>query len=140
MTQEELEKEVERLNGRLQKATTVFTEQKATIQRLTEERDAALAKAAQGEEQDQMFFDQQQEIDDLKAKIECKDKAYENLQDSYNQVVASDKEKGEEIEKLNGRIEKAGDAYTKLKSEHKATQEELEQVTQKLNTIREVLG
>ena len=83
MTVEELTLENERLNGRLKKAIQVFNEQKATINRLTEERDSANAEieklksriseleksVAENSENDSKFFEQIQEIDDLKTKV-----------------------------------------------------------------------
>ena len=83
MTQEELKLENDKLNARLQKAITVFAEQKANIARLTEERDEALgnvdklknriseleASAAKSNEDDDKFFEQLQEIDALKNEL-----------------------------------------------------------------------
>lgn len=83
MTQEELKLENDKLNARLQKAITVFAEQKANITRLTEERDEALgnvdklknriseleASAAKSNEDDDKFFEQLQEIDALKNEL-----------------------------------------------------------------------
>lgn len=83
MTEQELIQENEKLRARLQKAISVFTEQKNTISRLTVERDDAkeeLAKLnkriAQLEEvtksideQDDNFFKQVEEIEDLSAKL-----------------------------------------------------------------------
>ena len=83
MTEQELIQENEKLRGRLQKAITVFTEQKNTISRLTVERDDAKEeltklneRIAQLEEvtksideQDDNFFKQVEEIEDLSAKL-----------------------------------------------------------------------
>lgn len=90
MTEQELLQENEKLNGRLQKAITVFGEQKATITRLTEERDSANADieklkkriaefeadANKASENDTKFFEQVNEIQVLnltvsKLKSEC---------------------------------------------------------------------
>lgn len=70
MTEQELIQENEKLNARLQKAASVFAEQKATIKRLTEERDAAVAKTGEAEKQDELFFEQQNEIEDLKDRLQ----------------------------------------------------------------------
>lgn len=83
MTEQELIQENEKLRARLQKAITVFTEQKNTISRLTVERDDAkeeLAKLNERiaqleevtksiDEQDDNFFKQVEEIEDLSAKL-----------------------------------------------------------------------
>ena len=83
MTEQELTQENEKLRARLQKAITVFTEQKNTISRLTVERDDAKEeltklneRIAQLEEvtksideQDDNFFKQVEEIEDLSAKL-----------------------------------------------------------------------
>lgn len=83
MTEQELIQENEKLRARLQKAITVFTEQKNTISRLTVERDDAKEeltklneRIAQLEEvtksideQDDNFFKQVEEIEDLSAKL-----------------------------------------------------------------------
>ena len=83
MTEQELTQENEKLRARLQKAITVFTEQKNTISRLTVERDDAkeeLAKLNERiaqleevtksiDEQDDNFFKQVEEIEDLSAKL-----------------------------------------------------------------------
>ena len=83
MTEQELIQENEKLRARLQKAITVFTKQKNTISRLTVERDDAkeeLAKLNERiaqleevtksiDEQDDNFFKQVEEIEDLSAKL-----------------------------------------------------------------------
>lgn len=83
MTEQELIQENEKLRARLQKAITVFTEQKNTISRLTVDRDdarnevaklnervAQLEEATKSiDEQDSNFFKQVEEIESLSAKL-----------------------------------------------------------------------
>lgn len=83
MTEQELIQENEKLRARLQKAISVFTEQKNTISRLTVDRDdarnevaklnervAQLEEATKSiDEQDSNFFKQVEEIESLSAKL-----------------------------------------------------------------------
>lgn len=106
-----LKAENEKLNARLQKAITVFGEQKASITRLTEERDAANTeiqklkerivefekKEAENSEQDSKFFDQLKEIEDLKEQTNAYAQKYEALQKEYE---AEGAKKDELITKL----------------------------------------
>lgn len=116
---EDLKQENEKLNARLQKAVQVFTEQKATIKRLTEERDAAVAKTSAAEAADEQFFAQEQEINNLNTKIS-------ELTEQHNLVT-------EERDALLVRIEKASEAFKKQK-------EEIESLTADLNSSDEELA
>ena len=100
MTEQELLQENEKLKARLQKAITVFGEQKTNIQRLTDERDSArneLAKVNERvseleaaskdkDENDTKFFEQLQEIDDLSA---AKKQLEENLNDVQTKLAST---------------------------------------------------
>lgn len=101
MTEQELLQENEKLKARLQKAITVFGEQKTNIQRLTDERDSArneLAKVNERvseleaaskdkDENDTKFFEQLQEIDDLSA---AKKQLEENLNDVQTKLASTE--------------------------------------------------
>jgi chromosome segregation ATPase len=103
MTEQELLQENEKLNGRLQKAITVFGEQKATITRLTEERDSANAdieklknriaeleaKANEASENDAKFFEQVNEIQVLERRVH---KLESDCEDAYNKIAQKDSE------------------------------------------------
>lgn len=105
MTEQELLQENEKLKARLQKAITVFGEQKANIQRLTEERDSArkeITKAneriteleeltAKNDENDTKFFEQVQEIEDLSA-------AKKSLEDSLSKTESALKTTTEQLQ------------------------------------------
>ena len=101
MTEQELLQENEKLKARLQKAITVFGEQKTNIHRLTDERDSArneLAKVNERvseleaaskdkDENDTKFFEQLQEIDDLSA---AKKQLEENLNDVQTKLASTE--------------------------------------------------
>ena len=103
MTEQELLQENEKLNGRLQKAITVFGEQKATITRLTEERDSANAdieklknriaeleaKANEASENDAKFFEQLNEIQVLEGRV---NKLKNDCEDAYDKIAQKDSE------------------------------------------------
>lgn len=94
MTEQELVQENEKLKARLQKAITVFGEQKANIARLTEERDSARAEQTKleerikaleevsraNEENDTKFFDQLQEIESLNEQLNSAKEENQGLQ------------------------------------------------------------
>lgn len=96
MSEQELLQENEKLKGRLNKAASVFKEQKATIERLTQERDQArteLAKElektaeletriAEKDQEDSKFFEQVEEIQKLEDTVE----------DFKNQLIEQTKE------------------------------------------------
>jgi chromosome segregation ATPase len=118
MTEQELLQENEKLNARLAKATAVFKQQKADIQRLTEERDMTATSISKlnervseleeqikvNEEQDSNFFDQLQEIDTLKQRV--------------SELVTS--------------LEKTQTQYTNLDNEHKILENRYEDETNNL--------
>jgi len=99
MTIEELQQENEKLQGRLQKAIAVFGEQKANIERLTQERDAAQAQVTALQEQvkrfenqinenaekDEKFFEQLGEINQLEEANKKLTANCEALQQTVNQ-------------------------------------------------------
>lgn len=103
MTEQELLQENEKLNGRLQKAITVFGEQKATITRLTEERDSANAdieklknriaeleaKANEASENDAKFFEQLNEIQVLEGRV---NKLKNDCEDAYERIAQKEQE------------------------------------------------
>lgn len=103
MTEQELLQENEKLNGRLQKAITVFSEQKATITRLTEERDSANAdieklknriaeleaKANEASDNDAKFFEQLNEIQVLEGRV---NKLKNDCEDAYDKIAQKDSE------------------------------------------------
>lgn len=105
MTEQELLQENEKLKARLQKAIAVFGDQKANIQRLTEERDSArkeITKAneriaeleeltAKNDENDTKFFEQVQEIEDLSA-------AKKSLEDSLSKTESALKTTTEQLQ------------------------------------------
>jgi len=111
MTQEELIKENESLNSRLRKATEVYSEQKATIKRLTEERDAAVNKASKAEEQDQLFFSQQAEIEQLKDKISERDKTIKSYSDELSELKCNYVSVGDKLKEIKDILDKVNNKY-----------------------------
>ena len=100
MTEQELIQENEKLNARLQKAVTVFNDQKATIQRLTKERDDAKADLSQAQEtinelekklaesaQDETFFHQVEEISNLNESLKKERTEKEEAQTAHDIVL-----------------------------------------------------
>lgn len=93
MTEQELVQENEKLKARLQKAITVFGEQKANIARLTEERDSARTEQAKleerikaleevsraNEENDTKFFNQLEEIETLTTQLNSANEELDGL-------------------------------------------------------------
>lgn len=118
MTQEELQQENEKLTARLKKAVDVFNEQKATIARQAEEIESLKQKAAEGEKKDNEFFEQVNEIEQLKSTI--------------SSIT-------EERDKALERIEKAGTAYKKLQEERDLILDESAKRQDKLDRIEKIL-
>lgn len=101
MTEQELLQENEKLKARLQKAITVFGEQKANIQRLTDERDSARAELTKSnervaeleaankekDENDTKFFEQLQEIEDLSASNKHLEEELSNTQSTLKSTT-----------------------------------------------------
>lgn len=122
MTEQELLQENEKLKARLQKAITVFGEQKANIQRLTEERDSArkeLTKAneriteleeltAKNDENDTKFFEQVQEIEDLSA-------AKKSLEESLSKTESTLKTTEEQLQNTTADLAAAEKREDELK-------------------------
>ena len=106
MTEQELIQANEKLNARLQKAVEVFNEQKTTIARLTEERDAARAelqkaqetisvleeKVEQASAKDDTFFEQVKEIDELNKQLEAERNEKKAAQEAHDVAQKSLKE------------------------------------------------
>lgn len=133
MTEQELIQENEKLTARLKKAVEVFNEQKATINRQTEEIESLKAKAAEAENKDNEFFEQVNEIETLKVNLT-----------EVNQKFASSEAK---VQELTARIEKAGEEYKKLKEDFKKTegrltteQQESQRLKEKLDTIKNLIN
>lgn len=140
MTQEELKLENDKLNARLQKAITVFAEQKANIARLTEERDEALgnvdklknriseleASAAKSNEDDDKFFEQLQEIDALKNEL-----------GSVKELLGAEETKAtalaENVVELSDKLAEQEQKNTQLTEQY----DELKKTEEKLNTSLE---
>ena len=132
MTEQELIQENEKLTARLKKAVEVFNEQKATIARLTEEVESLKTKAEQANEKDNEFFDQVNEIENLKAE----------LAEANDNYFTADKK----VQELTVRIAKATDEYKKLKSELETANQVAEaekavsqKLSDKLNRLKAVL-
>lgn len=119
MTEQDLLQENEKLSARLKKAVEVFNEQKATIQRLTDERDAVIAKAKEAEEQDNQFFAQEEKIEELSNDL------FKTKQ---------------EVQALEERLQKASDAYKKLQTELKSANSELAETNEIVNRQKEILS
>lgn len=146
MTIEELQAENDKLNARLQKAITVFAEQKANITRLTEERDSVNtevdrlkktvseleAKVSSASENDDKFFEQLQEIDTLKTKIVDKDITIERIKEEKEAQVEQvksltadlDKAQSDIVEK-DATIEKSREIWRENKAEIDKLHEEV---------------
>lgn len=101
MTEQELIQENTKLQARLQKAVEVFKEQKADIQRLTEEKSVCVSEnerlqkrineleklAEDKNEKDDQFFEQVQEIENLKSTIETINGELKNTKDNVRLFV-----------------------------------------------------
>lgn len=97
MTQEELLAENKKLNERLQKAVTVFKEQKDTIARQTAEIEALKAKQADAADKDEQFFEQVEENAGLKSENETLTNANRALNDKLAEQLAINAQKDNEI-------------------------------------------
>ena len=140
MTEQELIQENEKLNARLQKAASVFAEQKATIKRLTEERDAAVAKTGEAEKQDELFFEQQNEIESLKSQVveltdqnKTQETSIEDLKDRLQTAQAVFKTQKATIQELE-------DNNTRLTTDLTKANETIDGLNQTLQSIRELVN
>lgn len=137
MTEQELIQENEKLKARLQKAVVVFNEQKTTIARLTEERDDARndlqkaqtviaeleTKANEASENDSKFFEQIQEIEDLKSEKE-----------TLNQQLEAERNEKKAAQEAHEEVQKT---LNVTKSKVQSIQAEF---TQRLQTMEESLA
>jgi len=106
MSEQELLQENEKLKGRLNKATSVFKEQKATIERLTQERDQARtdlakelektteleSKITEKDQEDSKFFEQVEEIQKLEESVEEKKNEIDKLKQTLETERKNTKE------------------------------------------------
>jgi chromosome segregation ATPase len=137
MTEQEIKQENEKLKARLNKAVEVFKEQKENIDRLTAERDKAQAdctiltervktleaKFEEKSEQDDKFFDQLNEIQQLEDKNKELQEKYDNCMGDLADVTterdkydAENTELAKELEDANKTIEEKDETI----SEHEA--------------------
>ena len=116
--EKDLIQENEKLTARLKKAVEVFNEQKATIARQAEEIAALKAKAAEGENKDNEFFEQVNEItklteelakeradgaakeEEYTSQVKGLEKKVSALREEYNQAVAGSNKMLETIRKI----------------------------------------
>lgn len=132
MTEQELIQENEKLTARLKKAVEVFNEQKATISRLTEEVESLKNKAAEAEKHDDEFFDQVNEIEELKNKVKNLDDENSTLCNNLNDLI-------KERDETKKRLEKAAAEYKKLKDEYDSLEKEKNSISEKDIKLEDVL-
>lgn len=116
MELEQLKKENEILNGRLKKAIEVFSTQKADIERLKNERDEAKSKLEQmnnvvhdleerlnqNADNDTKFFEQLNEIEQLKSSLENAHAKIEDVGLAHDRQVDDNKKLQEKYTSLEG--------------------------------------
>lgn len=112
---ETLQAENEKLNGRLRKAIQVFNQQKADIERLESEKTALSNRVSELEqiavtstENDTKFFEQLQEIDELKDLLNNANEAIKTHCNNYDKLKKETDDKIEDLtsknKSLNGKL------------------------------------
>ena len=153
MTEQELIQENEKLKGRLAKAIEVFKEQKENITALTEERDKAKAdadfqaakvqkleeKLAEKSENDDKFFEQEEEIGNLNAKIEQLTADNSNLNDSLNYEIGQKQELQEVVEKQAKNVAERDSTIDELREKVNSLSTKLNQCSNELSTTKKDL-
>jgi len=153
MTEQELIQENEKLKGRLAKAIEVFKEQKENITTLTEERDKAKAdadfqaakvqkleeKLAEKSENDDKFFEQEEEIGNLNAKIEQLTADNSNLNDSLNYEIGQKQELQEVAEKQAKNVAERDSIIDELREKVNSLSTKLNQCSNELSAAKKDL-
>lgn len=153
MTEQELIQENEKLKGRLAKAIEVFKEQKENITALTEERDKAKAdadfqaakvqkleeKLAEKSENDDKFFEQEEEIGNLNAKIEQLTADNSNLNDSLNYEIGQKQELQELADKQAKNVAERDSTIDELREKVNSLSTKLNQCSNELSAAKKDL-